>query len=45
MKFSSVEMEGSPIPPETLDEIVLGEASGQKPRILGYPRKPIWTMR
>ena len=39
MKFSSVEMEGSLIPPETLDEIVLGEAQGQKPQDFGLSKK------
>ncbi|MGO8879239.1 MAG: Eco57I restriction-modification methylase domain-containing protein [Desulfomonilaceae bacterium] len=39
MKFSSVEMEGSLIPPETLDEIVLGSAAGQKPQDFGLSKK------
>ncbi len=39
MKYSSVEMEGSLIPPETLDEIVLGEAPGQKPQDFGLSKK------
>jgi hypothetical protein len=39
MKFSSVEMEGSLIPPETLDEIVIGAAPGQRPQDFGLSKK------
>lgn len=39
MKFTSVEMEGALIPPESLEAISTGEAPGQAPQDFGLSRK------
>lgn len=39
MKFTSVEMEGALIPPESLEAISTGEAPGQTPQDFGLSRK------